>query len=398
MNNNVTPPINPLLLNPQWIQYQKTVNQPQTLMNQPQIQSNNQPKPLMQINSQANRAQSQQNVQSNEIDFTSKIIRLDQQSDEDLIRNYFGETIDDIKFKKSNNNIENILNHLNIEIQTIDYNHGLSSTTTTIINMGNLNSIQNLLPVKPIVESESDVKRKTSTQSQNTENTPKRPPIKIENLLLKPHRDARAHKIVILLRGPSGSGKSFLANLIKQEEEKHVSSSDKPKCLSIDNYFITEQEAGNNKNKVMMKYEYDESMNEAYQKSLIKSFKKLIDDDLFNFILVDMINEKVAPIEEMSSHARLKGYQIYVADLNFVDANTCFNRNVHNRTLEDIQKFKENWETLPDRYLSLDVSFFFNTEEEIEQVEMDDDNAIYESSSPQKTKSDTSYQSNKRVK
>ena len=87
-----------------------------------------------------------------------------------------------------------------------------------------------------------------------------------------------------------------------------------------------------------MKYEYDEGMDEAYQKSLIKSFKKLVDDDLFNFILVDMINEKIAPIEEMSSHARLKGYQIYIADLNFVDAVTCFNRNVHNRNLDDVQK------------------------------------------------------------
>ena len=30
--------------------------------------------------------------------------------------------------------------------------------------------------------------------------------------------------------------------LFKQEEEKYVSSSEKPKLLSIDNYFITEQE------------------------------------------------------------------------------------------------------------------------------------------------------------
>ena len=87
-----------------------------------------------------------------------------------------------------------------------------------------------------------------------------------------------------------------------------------------------------------MKYEYDESMNEAYQKSLIKSFKKIADDDLFNFILVDMINEKIAPIEEMSSHAIIKGFQIYIADLNFVDDTTCFNRNVHNRTLDDVKK------------------------------------------------------------
>lgn len=55
--------------------------------------------------------------------------------------------------------------------------------------------------------------------------------------------------MVIILRGPPGSGKSFVANLIKQEEEKHVSDSEKPKILSIDNYFITEQENGPSNNK-----------------------------------------------------------------------------------------------------------------------------------------------------
>lgn len=44
------------------------------------------------------------------------------------------------------------------------------------------------------------------------------------------------------MRGPPGAGKSFVANLIKHEEEKFVSASQKPKLLSIDNYFISEQE------------------------------------------------------------------------------------------------------------------------------------------------------------
>jgi YLP motif-containing protein 1 len=53
----------------------------------------------------------------------------------------------------------------------------------------------------------------------------------------------------MILRGPPGSGKSFLANLIKQEEEKFVSASEKPKILSIDNYFISEQETVGSSNK-----------------------------------------------------------------------------------------------------------------------------------------------------
>lgn len=90
-----------------------------------------------------------------------------------------------------------------------------------------------------------------------------------------------------------------------------------------------------------MKYEYDESLNEAYQRSLIKSFKKLIDDDLFNFIIVDMINEKLNKIEEISVYAKQRGFQIYIAELNKNDAQTCFNRNVHNRSLAEINKVKQ---------------------------------------------------------
>lgn len=59
-----------------------------------------------------------------------------------------------------------------------------------------------------------------------------------------------------------------------------------------------------------MKYEYDKAMDEAYQKSLVKSFKKTIDDDLFEFIIVDMVNERLHHIEEMSSYAQLKGFQV----------------------------------------------------------------------------------------
>ena len=59
-----------------------------------------------------------------------------------------------------------------------------------------------------------------------------------------------------------------------------------------------------------MKYEFDKAMDEVYQKSLVKSFKKTIDDDLFQFVIVDMVNEHMHHIEDMSSHAQLKGFQV----------------------------------------------------------------------------------------
>lgn len=87
-----------------------------------------------------------------------------------------------------------------------------------------------------------------------------------------------------------------------------------------------------------MKYEYDQDMDESYQRSLIKSFKKTIDDDLFNLIIVDMINESISKIDEMSFYAKIKGFHTFIIELNQNDADTCYSRNVHNRKLEDINK------------------------------------------------------------
>ena len=86
-----------------------------------------------------------------------------------------------------------------------------------------------------------------------------------------------------------------------------------------------------------MKYEYDKEMDETYQKSLIKSLKKTIDDSLFNFIIVDMVNQKINKIEEMNTYAKMKGFQVYIIEMDN-DPVKCFNRNEHNRTMDEIQK------------------------------------------------------------
>jgi YLP motif-containing protein 1 len=59
-----------------------------------------------------------------------------------------------------------------------------------------------------------------------------------------------------------------------------------------------------------MEYEYDESMDEVYQRSLVKSFKKTVEDGLFDFIIVDMVNEKLANIEDMYNFAKSKGFHV----------------------------------------------------------------------------------------
>lgn len=115
-----------------------------------------------------------------------------------------------------------------------------------------------------------------------------------------------------------------------------------------------------------MKYEYDASMDESYQRSLVKSFKKTVDDDLFDLIIVDMINEKMAKIDEMNLHAKMKGFHVYVIELTQADAATCFSRNVHNRQLDEIKRVILNILILK-QYLKIDMNlkltyyFFFCT-------------------------------------
>jgi len=193
--------------------------------------------------------------------------------------------------------------------------------------------------------------------------------IPIEDILQMPKRARRPSKLVIFLRGLPGSGKSHLTNLIKLEEEKN--SGDKPKVFSIDNYFITEQEEviSRTKNKqTTMKYEYDSSLDETYQRSLVKSFKKAVDDDLFSLLIVDMINEKVPMMNEMDLYATTRGFFTFVVDFyGSVSVEQAAARNIHNRTLSEIVKINNEWEPLPSHYTRLNVSLFIN-QDEIENV------------------------------
>ena len=59
-----------------------------------------------------------------------------------------------------------------------------------------------------------------------------------------------------------------------------------------------------------LKYEYEEEMEKMYQASLVKSFKKQIDDGYFSLILVDCINDKTEHYQQMWSYAKQKGFEV----------------------------------------------------------------------------------------
>ncbi|XP_012284876.1 collagen alpha-1(VII) chain isoform X2 [Orussus abietinus] len=196
----------------------------------------------------------------------------------------------------------------------------------------------------------------------------------VDDLLCPPGRQNRPPKIVIILRGPPGSGKSFVAKLIKDKEVEQGGSA--PRILSLDDYFLAEKEVetkDDNGKKVVVKemvYEYEEAMEQSYLTSLTKAFKKNITDGFFNFIILDSINEKISDYEELWSFAKTKGFRVYVCEME-MDVQICLKRNVHNRSEDEINRIVDYFEPTPSYHQTLDVNSMLQ-EQAIEEVDMED--------------------------
>ncbi|XP_011877955.1 PREDICTED: uncharacterized protein LOC105567597 isoform X2 [Vollenhovia emeryi] len=196
----------------------------------------------------------------------------------------------------------------------------------------------------------------------------------VDDLLCPPGRQNRPPKIAIILRGPPGSGKSFVAKLIKDKEVEQGGCP--PRILSLDDYFLVEKEIetkDDNGKKVTVKemvYEYEEAMEQSYITSLIKAFKKNIIDGFFNFIILDCINEKISDYEEMWSFAKTKGFKVYICEME-MDLQICLKRNIHNRTEDEINRIIDYFEPTPSYHQKLDVNSMLQ-EQAIEEVDMED--------------------------
>jgi hypothetical protein len=60
----------------------------------------------------------------------------------------------------------------------------------------------------------------------------------------------------------------------------------------------------------VMEYEYEAAMEKHYRSSLLKAFRKTVNDGYFPFIIVDCVNHQVKHFEEMWSYAKQKGFQV----------------------------------------------------------------------------------------
>uniref|UniRef100_A0A671MYK2 YLP motif-containing protein 1 n=1 Tax=Sinocyclocheilus anshuiensis TaxID=1608454 RepID=A0A671MYK2_9TELE len=198
-----------------------------------------------------------------------------------------------------------------------------------------------------------------------------------EDILKSPGRMTRPDRIVVIMRGLPGSGKSHVAKLIRDKEVECGGAP--PRVLGLDDYFMTEVEKVEKdpdtgkrvKNKVL-EYEYEPEMEDTYRSSMLKTFKKTLDDGFFPFIILDAINHKVKYFDQFWSAAKTKGFEVYLAEIT-TDHQTCAKRNIHGRTLKDITKLASGWESAPPHMVRLDIRSLLQ-DAAIEDVEMEDFN------------------------
>ena len=93
-----------------------------------------------------------------------------------------------------------------------------------------------------------------------------------------------------------------------------------------------------------MEYEYDAPMEETYRRSIIKSVRKAIDDRFYPFLIVDQNNEQLTHFREMADYAEANQFQVYFVEL-LNDPQSCAQRNIHQRSLTDIQQVNHFYPT-----------------------------------------------------
>ncbi|KAI7724989.1 hypothetical protein M8C21_032714 [Ambrosia artemisiifolia] len=212
--------------------------------------------------------------------------------------------------------------------------------------------------------------------------------IDASQIFKKPHRASRPDHFVIILRGLPGSGKSYLAKMLRDIEVENGGQA--PRIHSMDEYFMVEVEKAEDSElskssgslrgkrqvmKTVMEYCYEPEMEEAYRASMLKAFKKTLDEGVYSFIIVDDRNLRVADFAQFWATAKRSGYEVYLVEASYKDPAGCAARNVHNFTLSDIQKMAGQWEEAPPLYLKMDIKSLLHggglVESGIQEVDMD---------------------------
>ncbi|KAI3762620.1 hypothetical protein L1987_53057 [Smallanthus sonchifolius] len=155
--------------------------------------------------------------------------------------------------------------------------------------------------------------RHLSSEKQNS--------IDASHIFNQPHRTSRPDHFVIILRGLPGSGKRYLAKMLRDIEVEN--GGEAPRIHSMDEYFMIEVEKAEDSEfsksssslrgkrqvmKTMMEYCYEPEMEEAYRASMLKAFRKTLDEGVYSFIIVDDRNLRVADFAQFWATAKLEKF------------------------------------------------------------------------------------------
>ncbi|KAL6493587.1 hypothetical protein OROGR_032366 [Orobanche gracilis] len=215
--------------------------------------------------------------------------------------------------------------------------------------------------------------------------------IDVSHILKHPHRANRPDHIVVILRGLPGSGKSYLAKMLRDLEVENGGSA--PRIHSMDEYFMTEVEESEGSRssgsfrgrkpvmKKVMEYCYEPEMEEAYRSSMLKAFKKTLDEGAFPFVIVDDRNLRVADFAQFWATGKRSGFEVYLLEAAYKDPAGCAARNVHGFTQNEIQKMANHWEEAPSLYMKLDIKSLLHgdglEQHGIQEVDMDTEDDDY---------------------
>lgn len=83
---------------------------------------------------------------------------------------------------------------------------------------------------------------------------------------------------------------------------------------------------------------HDKSMESSYEMSLLKALTKQVESRHFSLLIVDAPNSKIDSVHRLANAAKENQYTVLIIETEEKDPKICHERNVHNRTLEDIEK------------------------------------------------------------
>ena len=135
----------------------------------------------------------------------------------------------------------------------------------------------------------------------------------IDSFLCGSARETRPSRVAIILRGLTGSGKSYLTNLIVAKEKEK--SGIEPKVFCVDDQYIRDSD-----DPEYTTTDYDHSMDSLYVLNVEEAYNALITDGTTNFVIIDVSNVDLKNYMFFYNSLKVQGFEVsLIIDLCFIE-------------------------------------------------------------------------------